>query len=533
MQRAGLGGGEPGVGGDLAGGAGQELHQAVRVGRRDGVGQEEALLADQRDDQQRIEPACPRLALDDGPEAQGIEEASRRVVRVGAGAACRQQGGAGSADGAEGLRDQQPGRVVGNRIELAPREAQQSERRERAGARRMRTRELLGEHRRRRCHDVRRGVGRDLSGPPGCERAIVGCRLLARERPQCRVRARVLEQRADASGPVLGGRAAARRAVVGDAGEVARGLREIAGEVPDPPGTPAGFARHGRPRLLAREPVVDVEGFVVTSRFLVDAADRVARFRRVARGGEAGGELAIEPERRGIVVGVPSPAGRRGERLRAERVRQRRDLEARGLRVAALAKGALGARADPERLRPLVGFGRRAERRARLEGGRARVLFAEQELALGEVRRRGLEERRCAGPDARRRALGASQRDPAKLARARGADQLERLRVVALLARHVGERQRRGRPARALRCQALAGRHQPPARAVEVVVLVSEPARQEARARYPDRVREALAQGRDTRDGQRVVAGASGFARFQVQHQVTQFGPPANRCQQG
>ncbi len=126
MERACIGGREPGVGGDFARRPRQELHQAVRVGRRDGIGNEQALLPDERDHQQWIEAAAQRLAFDDGPEAERIEKAPRRIVGIGAGPSRRQERCPGGTHRAVRLRHQQARGVVADRIELAPGEAEQT-----------------------------------------------------------------------------------------------------------------------------------------------------------------------------------------------------------------------------------------------------------------------------------------------------------------------------------------------------------------------------------------------------------------------
>jgi len=137
------------VGGELTGGRREELHQAARPGGRHGLGLEEALLADDRQHEERIDAVRPGGGAHRLPVAERVEILAQRARRCGPHRAREAERGAHRPDGAVGL-EQPAARRLGrrDRVELEAREAREAELGEDARSLGMAPGELARERRR-------------------------------------------------------------------------------------------------------------------------------------------------------------------------------------------------------------------------------------------------------------------------------------------------------------------------------------------------------------------------------------------------
>src|SRR5207245_6234015 len=181
-------------------------------------------------------------------------------------------------------------------------------------------------------------------------------------------------------------------------------------------------------------------------RLLRDAPRGVERLRRLRAVREAPQHLAKEAHRPGVVVGVPAPAGGRGEGARRERLRGvLGDREARRLGGRAEPERALRLRAQPEDAGTLERL-RARERHLRLVARLGGVAFLETHLGLVGVVEREFGVRGADALDEPPRAPGG---EPARAGTAELARQLERRRRLAEGALDLGQRERGPRPATA------------------------------------------------------------------------------------
>src|SRR5207237_6970455 len=204
---------------------------------------EEALLADEREHEERIEAARRALGVHFAPVAERVEVAAERARRARSHLVRQLERGTRGADRAVGL--EQPvalARPRGDRllgVELEAREARQSESEEQAGALAVRATQVGREGRplRRRWHGPGSGAPEARLG----ERRIVRRRVALRDVDESHARLFLLPEPLErACLPVLGGDAQAARAPLGEPPEPGRGALEVAGQIAYPPRPPAG-----------------------------------------------------------------------------------------------------------------------------------------------------------------------------------------------------------------------------------------------------------------------------------------------------
>jgi len=408
-----------------------------------------------------------------------------------------------------------------DRVELTAREAREAELGEDARPLAMGSGELARERRRPlgRGRLARRVAPAEaLLGEPGVVGAGVALGYVREELARLRP---APEAREHARLPVFRGDACRPRAPPGEPRKGLGGGRHLAPEVADPRRAPACLRGERGVRVALGEARVGGPRIGPVSRLLRDASGGVERIRRRRAVREAPQHLAEEAQRPGVVVGVPPPAGGRGEGTRRERLR--------GL-AGELEAGRLGGRAQPERALRLRAHPQDTGALQRLRSGErhlcllprpAGVAFLETHLGLVGVVERELGVRGA-------EALGEPPRAPGgEAARARAAQlarQLERRRRFARGALDLGQRERGARPAAARGRQDGARRGERRARARQVAPGALELAGHEPRRPDPDAVRMAADEPARALERLARVAGRACRARLEVEDVVLQRG---------
>jgi len=387
---------------DVARRGGDELHQPVRVRRRDGLGPEAALLADDGAHEQRIEAVRPGFLLDDVPVAERIQVPALRGVFGGPLAARQAERGAGRADRDVGLEQGVARSFGGQGIELTAREAGVAERGQTSGPLGVRAGQVVGEGRDGGAVDAGHRRLRLESEPRPHERAVVGFTVALGDVQHAIPAPRVAQAIERARFPILGRDPLAAAARRRQRPELGRGPGVVAREPMRPAAAPAGVEREVGLGEAGRELAVALVCAAVVARFLADAAEREERLRGFLAGGETLQKLLVETLGALVLIGVPAPAGGAGERAGTERAGAPLGQdEAQTLGLVVLADAVGGARLEPGGVLLVCRIELpRFAQRAHVGERSGRIALGELALGLRQTLGNAAPERRTARPNA-------------------------------------------------------------------------------------------------------------------------------------